>query len=172
MMIKGTQSAALTASSSSQAPTYYFALSNSNIGTGFFDQYRIHSVRFTLAPLQNAIGLTTNSTTTMVPVYCVIDYDDASALGSAGAAQGYTNCVVLEPGESLERVFVPQCALAAYSGAFTSYATVKRQWLDAASSSVQHYGVKLWIPADTAGQTQHQSWQVIIEMFIEVRKII
>lgn len=152
--------------------SFNFQLANANVGTGFFDQYRIEAIRFTLWPQNNAIGLVTNSTTSLVPVYLVIDYDDSTNLGSIAAAESYSNCVVVHPGQSFERVFKPRMALAAYSGAFTSYANVADTWIDAASTSVQHYGIKYAIPGITTGQTQYQSWDVHIEYFIRFRRSI
>jgi hypothetical protein len=172
-VVRGTYTAALVAQAvSAQNPTYYFALSNFNVGTGFWDQYRIDAIRFTIAPTNNAIGLVTNSSTTLTPLYCVIDYDDSTGLGSANAAAAYANCVVLNPGESLERVFRPRIAVAAYNGTFTGYANSESMWCDAASNTVQHYGIKLYIPGVTAAQTQLQSWNVTIEAFIRMRKAI
>jgi len=105
-------------------------------------------------------------------MYVVIDYDDGTALTSANLASAYSNCVVLNPGESCERTFSPHMALAAYGGAFTSYANVSPQWIDAASTGVQHYGVKVWVPNCTVGQTLLQSWDVTIEHYLEMRKSI
>lgn len=151
---------------------YNFQLANANVGAGFFDQYKIEAIRFTIAPQNNAIGLVTNSTTTLVPLYCVIDYDDNSNLGSAAAAEAYSTCVVLHPGESCERTFQPRMALGAYSGAFTSYANVAPQWIDAASTTVQHYGIKTFVPGAAASQTTLQAWDIIVEYFIRFRKSI
>jgi len=155
-----------------QAPTYYFALSNFNVGTGFYDQYRIDAIRFSIVPQNNAVGLVTNSTTTLVDVYCVIDYDDASGLIGPATASAYSNCIILHPGESLERTFQPRMAVAAYSGAFTSYANTEPLWIDAASTGVQHFGIKLWIPAAAAAQTLLQTWDITIEAFVTMRKAI
>jgi hypothetical protein len=102
----------------------------------------------------------------------VIDYDDTSALSSAGAAVVYSNCVVLNPGESVERIFKPKVAIAAYTGSFSGYAVEDDVWIDAASSTVQHYGVKVWVDPCTAGQTLLQSWDVTVEYFIRFRKSI
>lgn len=157
---------------SAQNPTYYFSLASANVGSGFFDQYRILAIRFNLRAQQNAIGLTTNSTTTVTPIYCVIDYDDASSLGSANAAMAYSNCLVLSPGQSCSRTFKPRAAMAAYNGTFGGYASVASPWIDANSNTVQHYGVKLYIPGVTAGQTLLQSWEVEIEYFIQFKKVI
>lgn len=172
-VVKGTQTDTLVATATaSQNPTYYFALTNFNVTSGFYDQYKIEAIRFTITPQNNAIGLFTNSTNTMVPLYCVIDYDDAGTLTTANAAKAYSTCIVLNPGESCERTFKPHMALAAYSGAFTSYANSAPMWLDAASNSVQHYGVKLFIPGTTAAQTQNQAWDITIEAFIAFKKAI
>jgi hypothetical protein len=132
----------------------------------------IEAVRFTIRPQNNAIGLVTNSTTTLVPLYCVIDYDDSTNLTSVAAAEAYSTCLVLSPGESCDRTFKPRIALAAYSGAFTSYANAPSMWIDAGSTGVQHFGVKTYVPGGAAGQTLLQSWDVIVEYFIRFRKSI
>lgn len=156
------------------APTYNFSLSdidNANAFIGLFDQYRIDAVRFIIKPNNNAIGLVTNSTTSIVPLYCVIDYDNTGTLASAVAARSYDNCVILTAGESLCRTFKPHVAVAAYSGAFSSFANQEDEWIDSDSSTVQHYGIKVFVPAATAAQTLLQSWTVEREYFISFRKI-
>jgi hypothetical protein len=142
------------------------------VSTGFWDQYMIEAVRFTIQPQNNAIGLVTNSTTALELLYCVIDYDDSTALSTAANAMAYSNCVVLGPGESCERTFQPRMAVAAYAGAFTSYGNVAPQWIDSASTGVQHYGIKLYVPGATAAQTLLQSWNYTVEYFIRFRKSI
>jgi hypothetical protein len=165
-----TQSAQPTAYT---AASYAFSLASVGLGTGFWDQYKLEAIRFTVAPQNNAIGLVTNSTTTLVPLYCVIDYDDSSNLTSAGQAQSYSNCVVVNPGESVERTFKPRMAIGAFGGStFTSYANVADLWIDAASTNVLHYGVKLFIPGTAAAQTLLQSWDITIEYFLQFRKSI
>lgn len=154
------------------APTFYFALSFCNVGVGFWDQYRIKAIRYSIRPQNNAIGLVTNSTNSIVPLYCVLDYDDATALSSVANAESYSTCIVLSAGESCERLFQPRMALAAYTGTFVGFANVADQWIDANSTNVQHYGVKCYVPGGAAGQTALQSWDVIIEYFIQFRKSI
>jgi hypothetical protein len=171
--IRVSTSQVLAASASAvTAGVYYFSLSASGLSTGPFDQYRIDCIRFSVLPQNNAIGLVTNSTTSLVPLYHVIDYDDANALGSATAALAYNNCVTLSPGESLERTFRPRMALAAYSGAFSSYANVDPVWIDVVSTGVQHYGAKIFIPQATVAQTLLQTWDVVIEYWISLRNAI
>lgn len=172
-VVKGTQTATIVAqAAASQNPTYNFTMSSYNVGTGFFDQYRFEAIRFTITPQNNAIGLIATAANSLVPIYCVIDYDDSTALATANAASAYSTCVVVNPGESVERIFRPHMALAAYSGAFTSYANVAPTWIDSSSNTVQHYGIKLFVPGATAGQTVLQSWDITVEAFVSLKKSI
>lgn len=137
-----------------------------------FDQYRVDAVRIRIAPQNNAIGLVTNSTTTLVDLYSVIDYDDATNNVTTDAlARKYSNCCVLAPGESVERTFQPRAAVAAYQGAFTGYGNVGGMWFDTAYDAVQHYGMKIFIPQATVAQTLLQTWDVFFELFISFRNI-
>jgi len=149
---------------------YTFTLSGlPNGGPSAWDQYKFEAVRFSIFPDNNAVGLVTNSTTTLVPIYCVLDYDDSTALSTIAQAQGYDNCVQLEPSQSLSRTFKPRFAVAAYAGAFTNYCNMEPHWLDSVSNGVVHYGVKLAIPPATAAQTQLQSWRIAVEVWLSFR---
>lgn len=156
------------------AGNFQFNLANVSNATTFqnlFDQYRIDAIRMTIKPQNNAVGLVTNSTTTLVPLYVVIDYDNVSNLTTVASALAYQNCVVLEPGESVVRDFQPRIAMAAYSGAFTSFANVEPMWIDSASPSVQHYGVKFLIPGVAAAQTILQSWDITFEYYLSFKSL-
>jgi hypothetical protein len=171
-VLRSQSSSVITATAAAVTNTNFsFALAGSGIGSFGFDQYRIKCIRFTIAPQNNAIGLVTNSTTLLVPLYCVIDYDDSANI-SAAVAQAYNNCIVLNPGESLERTFKPRAALSAYTGAFGGFANVGNLWLDAASSGVLHYGIKTVVPAAQAAQTLLQSWEITVETWFEFRNAI
>jgi len=171
-----TQSASLltVTPTASQNPTYLFSLADldsSGEFTGLFDQYRIDCVCFKLLPMQNAIGLMTNSTTTSVTPYVVVDYDDVNTLSSAAQARSFESCIIVPPGRECTRQFKPRMAVAAYSGSFVSYANLADQWIDSNSNGVQHYGIKLFIPGAVAAQTQLQSWTVEREYWISFRKV-
>jgi len=148
------------------------AIDNVSALTTLFDQYKIVAVRVMIIPQNNAIGLVTNSTTSLVDFYSVVDYDNGTALSSASNARDYESCMIQGPGESAMRVFQPRMALAAYSGAFTSYANVQPLWVDTASPGVLHYGLKFLIPQATAAQTLLQSWEVNVEYVIQFRSVI
>lgn len=112
-----------------------------------YDQYRIVAIDLYFQPDHNTFQ---NALQNQSRMFSVLDFDDAVSLTGANAARGYNNCIITSPWEKCHRRFVPRCALAAYSGAFTSYAQAKNAWLDMASPGVLHYGVKIWIdPATT-----------------------
>lgn len=107
--------------------------------TTIFDQYRIKQVEWMCFP-----RITSEAASTFVPgIFCtVVDYDDATALSSVAAALNYQNALTTNGTDGHYRCFTPHCAVAAYSGTFTSYANVESPWIDAASTGVQHFGVK------------------------------
>jgi len=148
---------------SAVTPTFNFTLSGANVGSGFFDRYKIEAIRFSVVPRNNAMGLVSG----LSDLFFVIDYDDSNALSSTAQAMQNATCIKLAPGESATRTFAPRIAVAAYNGLFTGYASQKSQWLDAASTTIQHYGVKIYVPATgVTGQTVFQQWDINIEYFI------
>jgi len=106
-----------------------------------FDQYKVNMCEITFQPNLNVIDAVANNAGQM---FTVLDFDDATALSSTGAAQSYSSCITTEGYEKQVRTFYPRMALAAYQGALTGFANVESRdtWLDAAYPSIEHYGVK------------------------------
>jgi hypothetical protein len=111
-----------------------------------FDQYRITAVEFWLMPRQTEAASNSNGGL----LSTVIDLDDGTSLTSLGQAGDYASCVTTESTVGHYRHFVPHVAIAAYSGAFTSFANKASPWIDSSSSSVIHYGVKAVASVTTA----------------------
>lgn len=113
--------------------------------TAAFDQYRIEAVEVLLKP---QINMNTGTSTNAGEVHTVIDYDDQTSLGSVAAALQYDNVITTPGYQAQRRCYRPRMAMAAFaSSAFTSFANMKDQWIDAASTGVNHYGVKIaWTP--------------------------
>jgi hypothetical protein len=132
--------------------TNYFSASDIAQISSFstvFDQYRIVKIEVWITP-RNPTS-TTGAAINRGRLLSVIDYDDATALTTESDYQQYSNCVMSSAVQGHYRAFVPHCAVAAYSGAFTSYANVQSPWIDLASTTVQHYGLKYGITqADSA----------------------
>lgn len=138
--------------------------------SGMFDLYRIVGAEVTFRPR------VTQSTLADYPnvlprLYTYIDYDDAVVPTNISIVRQYMSCIETSPGEGIVRTLVPCCALAAYSGTFTSYASRSNQWLDIASSTVQHYGVKFAIEPGVAAQTNLQTYDVDAVLFVEFKSI-
>jgi hypothetical protein len=131
-----------------------------------FDQYRIIAAEVYFEPVLPSALLT--GTTPIGKLFTVIDYDDATALPTQAAALAYDNCISTTLFQRQRRCLKPRIALAAYgSGAFTSYANESAPWIDCASPSVAHYGVKAYCDFGAAGALQ--KWQMILRTIVEFR---
>lgn len=144
-------------------------LGNLNSYIALFDQYRVQAVIVTATPT-----VFTNSgspyTNYMPRLYSVLDYDDAALLTTINSAQQYDSCIVSPPCTSITRSIKPRIALAAYNGSvFTGYANVADQWIDLASPTIPHFGVKLVIEAGVASQPVLQVYELEVVMFFEMR---
>jgi len=138
------------------------SLSNFSDMSAAFDQYRIKSVQAIFYARTNAVTVNTSN---LGLVHSVIDYDDGNALTSAVQALAYSNCFVVGGNENFNRVFEPHVAMAAYSGAFTSFANLKDQWIDCASPGVQHYGLKTaWTATDAV-----YKYDLVVRVWIQYR---
>lgn len=127
-----------------------------------FDQYRIDQVEVWLIPRFN------NGNDVVSDLFAsVIDYDDNSPVSAFADLLDYSNAVVTCGQDGHYRSFRPHAAIAAYSGVFTSFANVEELWIDAASPSVQHYGVKTGITAtDTV-----RAWDMIVRLHTSWRNV-
>lgn len=137
-----TQDAGLLVTTSTTVPVFAsfgFSASSFDQLTSFqnlFDQYKIVDIEFWLQP--------ENSTAPAIGEFAtVLDYDDTANLSTYAQATDYPSCVESSILVGQYRHFRPHIAVAAYSGAFTSFANQIAPWIDMASPSVVHYGVKL-----------------------------
>jgi len=131
----------------SNAP-YYFSLSQLDQAASWsaiFDQFRIAQVEVTIRPQYN----TGQTGVGAVNWYTIIDYDDANPVASAAGMREYNNCMI-SGYETQVRTFTPHAAIAAYTGAFGGFANVTAPWLDVASATIQHYGLKVGIDPGSA----------------------
>jgi hypothetical protein len=129
-----------------------------------FDQYRILGVEVTLNPHSTAPSSVAPSAGQLVTV---IDYDDGTALTNLNQALAYANAITTPVNQAQRRCFKPRIALAAYSGAFTSFANFPAQWIDCASGTVQHYGFKAAMDIGIAGSLQ--VFDLLVRAHVEFR---
>jgi len=139
--------------------------------TALYDQYRIVAVSARFRPMYTAQPLQNTAAVTSPVLYTVLDYDDSNAPASIAALREYQSCKETRYDENHIRNLKPRIAMAAYAGAFTSFANVSSQWIDAASPSVQHYAIKYGVPATTGAQAVEQVWTVECDYFLEFRQV-
>lgn len=128
---------------------------NNSEFTTLFDQYRINAIVLKFIPRLNMVQVPTvvgQAPINNIPtLHWVYDYDDANAPSNVDELLQYNNYRCCNFDKTVTMKIKPRFSLAAYSGAFTSYKPASG-WLDCASPSIQHYGVKFAVDSFTAGQ--------------------
>jgi hypothetical protein len=132
--------------------------------TTLFDQYRIARMEYTFLPY-----FTIGTPSAYAPfIATAVDYDDGTAPASFAAIQQYENSRVISAYNKFSVSYQPHIAIAAYSGAFTSYANNRAGWIDSASTAVEHYGVK-WVIGQCSGSAQ--SFRVVGRVIIQTKNV-
>jgi len=140
-----------------------FQLSQLDNLTGFvdiFDQYRIVQIEAWIMP-RTTITTTTGN---MGQLWSVVDYDDANATTIAFLHE-FQNALVAPGYCAHYRKWQPHVAIAAYSGAFTSFANEASPWIDCASPNVAHYALKAGVTVTDAAYV----WDMIARFTVEFR---
>lgn len=150
--------------------------------TNIYDQYRLIGVKqkfifgqtVALAPAEIEASQP-NFANAGIFYFCV-DYDDASSPTSVAQILNYQNSTYKHALGTYTTAFKPRVALAAYSGAFTSYAnTSGKQWMDCNSPNVEYYGSKWAIDytgfAITGGPYTMQLLTIISDYVVEFRNV-
>jgi hypothetical protein len=113
--------------------------------TNVFDQYRIVQVSVEFQSIQN---LYAGGPGFPGFLYTVLDYDDDSNI-TAAQAREYNSVMETRATSSITRTLVPHIAVVAFAGSLNGTANVVAPWIDTASPSVQHYGVKYVLSGST-----------------------
>lgn len=110
--------------------------------TNLYDQYKISRIKVKFIYTANSQNVTTAAAITALPnLLTVIDNNDSAALSTSGDYCQYRSFKIRRLDKPCSVYFKPQFDIAAYSGAFTSYAQ-KTGWIDSNSPNVKHYGLK------------------------------
>jgi hypothetical protein len=139
----------------------YFTLSsfaNYTLYTNLFDQYRVTRAEFWFMPAVS------NATAENGVFATVVDLDDANVSGfTVQKAIGKPGAVFSSITAGQYHSFVPMMAVAAYAGAFTSYAASQDQWVDCASPGIQFYGVKTAASSSTNAVVVNMRIRITVE---------
>jgi len=143
------------------------ALDNATNFANVFDQYRIDRLQVTFRPMNVATPLVNTATGGFIApiIYTAIDYDDATAPTTVAQIRDFQNC----SSHLYETFTLDWKPHAAYTVGGSISGQVTSPWIDWATPNVTHYGVKLAIPAGTAGF--EQQWTVSIVMYLSNRNV-
>lgn len=151
----------MTLATNAAAGAYYFSfgvafqlndLPDYNEFTSLFDRYKVLGVQMKVIPMSNVATANTPGAAYQGingVLHTVTDYDDATTPGitetSVKLLQEYESYRVtsLARTRPIKKYIRPRIAANVYGNSgFGSYANLKNTWIDAASISVQHYGIK------------------------------
>lgn len=154
--------------SSASVPTFgsvNFTLNNvanSAIYTSCFDQYRFDEIEVWIEPAQGPASVPSD----VGILASTVDLDDSTTPTSFGVVESAQGALVTSSFAGHYHKFQPHMAVAVYSGAFTSFANAPADWIDVASGSVQHYGIK----AAISGTTTVSTWRYEMRCKISFRQ--
>jgi len=94
--------------------------------------------------------------------YSAVDLDDANAPTTITNVEAKQGSIVSNPQGGHYHKWKPHVAIAAYSGAFTSFSNSPAVWIDSASPSVQHYGYKAAVSLSSIAQSYNMTIRAII----------
>jgi hypothetical protein len=124
---------------------YYFYLNQLTGVTslvGAWDQYKFEQVTLNFQPVFSQQSFTSASGGVIGNFATVIDYDDVASTNYA-TLLAYETCLHTPAYFPHSRTLRPRVASALYSGStFSGYGNLSSPWIDTASGSVQHYGIK------------------------------
>lgn len=125
--------------------------------TNLYDQYKIDYIDCYFVPLNQPVIATTTSQGSGI-LFTAVDYDDTGTPASLAVVLNYANVKMHPAGQAHTLSFKPHVAVSAYSGgAFGAFGNQASQWIDAASMSVTHFGVKYAI----TGSANWPVWRMI-----------
>lgn len=105
--------------------------------TSLFDEYRVDSIEVWLEP-----AMVMSASVGSTPFVSAIDLDDANTPANFADVSGRQGAVEGVTGTGHYHKWKPNVSTALYAGAFTSYGNITSTWVDCASPSVQHFGLK------------------------------
>lgn len=125
-----------------------------------FDQYRFDQIEVWISSPNAVSGIA-------FPILAsAIDLDDANVPSVLGDVIDHQGAILADgPGGHYHR-WKPHMATAAFSGTFTSYSNDVATWIDSASPSVEHYGIK--IAAQSTGSTA-VSFDLVVRAVVSFR---
>jgi hypothetical protein len=147
--------------------------------TALYDQYKIREVEVTFTPtitVQNEVSATNQLLVPDYSLYYALDFDDAAVVSPLTTLMEYEGIKQYNATASrwrpLKIRFKPHVAIAAYvASAFSSFANQSNEWIDCASPSVQHYGLKWGLPCPINTTFAQATYTITCRYLIDFRTV-
>lgn len=163
-----------TATTSAPAPAVsQFRLSDVPTNTDFtslYDQYQIKAIKYTLIPKFSNQPLEVGSGAAaglLGNVWSVIDYDDALAPAAVTELLQYQNLKRTRMDKIHSRYLVPKVNT-------TVGANVQpksKVWLDVATTTTPHHGIKLWFDAITGVSNTEIKYDLTVKYYLAFKNV-
>lgn len=117
------------------------AVPNASEFTTLYDQYQIKSVKVQVIPkfTETALGEFQGN------MWSALDYDDANAPTALATLLQYQNLKRTRMNRLHKRYIRPCLSAEIFNtGLTTTYSPKRNTWIDCASDTTEHYGMKLW----------------------------
>lgn len=126
--------------------------------TTLFDQYRIDKVVIKFVPRSLITSVAGNAQgANFAYWYAVKDTDDATTPATEAEMREHDDCKIMSYDGRIKSFTVyPHIASAVWgAGVFASFENKKSNWIDVASTTVEHYGFKALFPATAVAGTMN-----------------
>lgn len=148
------------------APTIAL-LDNYSTLVSLYDQYRITKLEYLIFPMVNANGTGPEIASASINCFSfltAVDYDDGNNPASMAVLRSYQTCETHNPYKVVKRVLQP-CVAVSTSG--SGFEIKRSPWLDAATSGVSHYGLKIGINSNGNTAATLLAWSVHCRVYTE-----
>jgi len=123
-----------------------------------FDQYCFRQIEVWIEPIA------AQGSTVFPNFVSAVDLDDANNPTTLGQVSNHQGAIETLGGNGHYHKFVPHIAVASYSGAFTSFTNDVASWIDSASPSVQHYGIKTGLSSSPVSVTYNIIARAVVDL--------
>jgi len=140
--------------------------------SALFDQYKIKKVQYTYIPRYDSADISQYNNLTLPRLFYVIDRDDAAAPSGINDLMQYANVRSVQFNKPITVTYVPSVSGLVYqTGVASGYAPKSKQWLDLASTDVEHYGHKFWIDLHTSNFGSNFKVDIQIRVWIDCKNL-
>jgi len=146
-------------------------LDNISTLSSLYDQYRIVKMEYLIFPQINANSTgpeISSGSINCFGFYTVVDYDDGNNPASLSVLRQYQTCEVHNPWKVIKRTVSPCVNIVTASSGIEAK---RSPWLDAATTAVNHYGLKIGCNANANTAAVQQAFSIHCRVFTQWRNI-